>query len=72
MSMENTKTIKKNHYKPDDETIEQRLVRIHNKFIDYRGGIGGNGLTESGHEVLFHLRYCLTGKAESSSKITKL
>ena len=70
----NTKYILYNimDYKPEDETVEERLTRQHNTFVGYRNGVDGNGLSEQGHAILFELRYCLTGKCENTMKIGKL
>jgi hypothetical protein len=66
------KRIERFGYSPEDETIEERLTRIYNKFIDYRGGVDGNGLSFAGIEVLAELRYCLTGDNKDTMKIGKL
>jgi|21_taG_2_1085346.scaffolds.fasta_scaffold169337_2 hypothetical protein len=69
---ERSARIAEHGYKPEDETVEERLTRHHNRFIEHRGGVDGNGLSEQGHAILFELRYCLTGKCEHTMKIGKL
>lgn len=49
--------------------IESRALKQHNKFIEYRDRYG---LTPQGYEVLYQLRWILTGKSEHADKISKL